>query len=128
MLRCYLSNSQVTQSSSHPRERTRELDELLLAQACRIDDGTIITAEDAPSQRAAHFLQHFFRIVILENRADLDLSREQFTEIRAAVVEVQGNIAGHEWDMQQAYLRLIEALDEQPIDEDAVLEHAMTAM
>lgn len=66
--------------------------------------------------------------VIIENRAELDLSREQFTAIRAAVVEVQGNIAGHEWDMQQAYLRLIEALDERPIDEDAVLEHAMTAM
>ena len=66
--------------------------------------------------------------VILENQAELNLSKEQFTKIRAAVVEVQGNVAEHEWDMREAYLRIMEELDKSPIDEDAVLEHAETAL
>ena len=66
--------------------------------------------------------------VILENQAELDLSKEQFTKIRAAVVEVQGNVAEHEWDMREAYLRIMEELDKSPIDEDAVLEHAEAAL
>lgn len=66
--------------------------------------------------------------VILENQAELNLSKEQFTQIRAAVVEVQGNVAEHEWDMREAYLRIMAELDKSPIDEDAVLEHAETAL
>ncbi|MDX1507124.1 MAG: hypothetical protein R3358_02510 [Woeseiaceae bacterium] len=66
--------------------------------------------------------------VILENQAELDLSKEQFTKIRAAVVEVQGKVAEHEWDMREAYLRIMEELDRSPIDEDAVLEHAEAAL
>lgn len=65
---------------------------------------------------------------ILENQAELNLSREQFTEIRAAVVEVQANVAEHEWDMREAYLGLMAELDARPIDEDAVLDHANTAL
>ena len=66
--------------------------------------------------------------VILENQAELNLSKEQFTKIRAAVVEVQGNVAEHEWDMREAYLLIMQELDKSPIDEDAVLEHAETAL
>lgn len=66
--------------------------------------------------------------VILENQAELNLSKEQFTKIRAAVVEVQGNVAEHEWDMREAYLLIMEELDKSPIDEDAVLEHAEAAL
>lgn len=66
--------------------------------------------------------------VILENQDVLGLSKEQFTKIRAAVVEVQGNIAGHEWDMQEAYMKLMAELDQSPVDEDRVLEHANTAL
>ena len=66
--------------------------------------------------------------VILENQAELHLSKEQFTKIRAAVVAVQSNVAEHEWDMREAYLKLMEELDKTPIDENAVIEHANAAM
>ena len=66
--------------------------------------------------------------LILENREALQLSKEQFTAIRAAVVEVQANVAEHEWDMQEAYQALMLELDKSPIDEDKVLEFASQAL
>ena len=66
--------------------------------------------------------------VILENQEELGLSKDQFTKIRAAVVEVQGNVAEYEWDMREAYMKLIAELDQSPVNEDRVLEHANTAM
>ena len=65
---------------------------------------------------------------ILENQAELGLTKDQFTEIRATVVEVQGNLAEYEWDMREAYLKLMAELDESPISEDRVLEHAEVAL
>ncbi|MFQ5609726.1 MAG: hypothetical protein ACE5F8_05590 [Woeseiaceae bacterium] len=66
--------------------------------------------------------------VILENQAELDLTKEQFTKIRAAVVEVQANVAEYEWDMREAYLLILDELDKSPIDEQAVLEHSSKAL
>ena len=66
--------------------------------------------------------------VILENQAELNLSKEQFTKIRAAVVEVQTSVAEYEWDMREAYLKLMAELDRVPVSEAAVLEHATTAL
>ncbi len=66
--------------------------------------------------------------VILENQEELGLSKDQFTKIRAAVVEVQGNVAEYEWDMREAYAKLMAELDQSPVDEDRVLEHANTAL
>ncbi len=66
--------------------------------------------------------------VILENQAELNLSKEQFTKIRAAVVEVQTSVAEHEWDMREAYLKLMAELDRKPVSEAAVLEHATAAL
>jgi hypothetical protein len=66
--------------------------------------------------------------VILENRDQLQLSKEQFTAIRQAVVEVQAGVAEHEWDMQEAYQALMLELDKSPVDEDKVLEHAGKAL
>ena len=66
--------------------------------------------------------------LILENREALQLTKEQFTAIRAAVVEVQANVAEHEWDMQEAYQALMLELDKSPIDEDKVLEYASQAL
>ena len=65
---------------------------------------------------------------ILENQAELGLTKDQFTEIRATVVEVQGNLAEYEWDMREAYLKIMAELDESPISEDRVLEHAEVAL
>ena len=56
--------------------------------------------------------------IILENREQLQLSKEQFTAIREAVVEVQAGVAEHEWDMQEAYQALMLELDKSPVDED----------
>ena len=59
--------------------------------------------------------------VVLEYRTELDLSKEQYTAIRAAVVEVQTQVAEHEWDMQEAYTSVLESLDEQPLDEQQII-------
>lgn len=61
--------------------------------------------------------------IILEHQDQLNLSKEQFTAIRAAVVEVQGNVAEHEWDLREAYQKAMSDLDESPVDEDKVLEN-----
>ena len=66
--------------------------------------------------------------VILENQDALGLSKEQFTAIRAAVVEVQSRVAGYEWDLRQAYVALLAELDKKPVDEDSVLKHVSTAL
>lgn len=66
--------------------------------------------------------------IILEHRAELDLTKQQFTEIRAAVVEVQSGVAEHEWDMREAYEALMLELDKAPINEVEVLKHADKAL
>ncbi len=66
--------------------------------------------------------------IILEHKAELDLSKEQFTEIRAAVVEVQSGVAEHEWDIAEAYQALMLELDKDPIDADRVLEYVDAAL
>ena len=66
--------------------------------------------------------------MILENQAELGLSEDQFAGIRAAVVAVQGNVAEYEWDMREAYQKIMAELNESPISEDRVLEHAEVAL
>lgn len=66
--------------------------------------------------------------VILEHQDALGLTKEQFTAIRAAVVEVQGNVAEHEWDLREAYQRVMSDLDESPVDEDRVMENVERAL
>jgi Spy/CpxP family protein refolding chaperone len=66
--------------------------------------------------------------IILKNQAELNLTKEQFTSIKAAVVEVQSNVAEHEWDLREAYQKVLVALDEDPIDEDKVLEYVNDAL
>ena len=66
--------------------------------------------------------------IILEHQDELGLSKKQFTAIRAAVVEVQGNVAEHEWDLREAYQRLMADLDESPIDEQKVLQNVEAAL
>lgn len=66
--------------------------------------------------------------VILEHKAELNLTKEQFTSIRAAVVEVQSGVAEHEWDIAEAYQALMLELDQTPIDADRVLEYVDAAL
>ena len=88
-----------------------------------------ISAVSAADNKADPFKGKLFAPnVILENQAELGLSKDQFTAIRAAVVEVQANVAEYEWDMREAYINLMAELDESPISEDRVLEHANVAL
>ena len=66
--------------------------------------------------------------IILRNQTELNLSKEQFTGIKAAVVEVQSNVAEHEWDLREAYQKIMIALDESPVDEKRVLENVNDAL
>ena len=66
--------------------------------------------------------------VILEHQAELELSKEQFTAIKKAVVEVQANVAEHEWDVREAYISIMAELDKSPIDEARTLEYANAAL
>ncbi len=66
--------------------------------------------------------------IILEHQDELELSKEQFTAIRAAVVAVQGNVAEHEWDLREAYMKVLADLDEVPIDEDKVMANVDAAL
>ena len=66
--------------------------------------------------------------VILENQSELGLSKQQFTAIKQAVVEVQSNVAEHEWDLREAYQLIMAELDKMPIDERQVLEHVGAAL
>lgn len=65
---------------------------------------------------------------ILEHREALDLSREQYSAIRAAVVETQSGIAGYEWDLTEAYQKLLTALDASPIDADEANRYVEQAL
>ena len=60
--------------------------------------------------------------VILEHQSGLGLSKEQFQAIKTAVVDVQANVAEHEWDMREAYLAIMTELDRSPVDESRVLQ------
>ena len=66
--------------------------------------------------------------IILRNQAELNLTKEQFTAIKTAVVDVQANVAGHEWDLREAYQKILASLDERPINEDKVLENVNDAL
>ena len=66
--------------------------------------------------------------VIMQHQDELELSREQFTAIRSAVVEVQGSVAEHEWDLREAYRNIATELDKPEADERVVLEFAQAAL
>lgn len=66
--------------------------------------------------------------VILQHQSKLDLSKQQFTAIKSAVLEVQSGVAEHEWDLREAYQALMLELDSSPIDEEKVLMHVNSAL
>ncbi len=66
--------------------------------------------------------------IILKNQTELNLTKEQFTGIKAAVIDVQANVAEHEWDLREAYQKIMAELDQKPIDEKKVLENVNDAL
>ena len=97
---------------------------LCLLAVVSLGMGTAMAQEDKDVFKGKLFAPN----IILENREELQLSKEQFTAIRKAVVEVQTGVAEHEWDMQEAYQALMLELDKSPIDEDKVLDYASDAL
>jgi len=97
---------------------------VLLAFVC-------LTATNAGAAEPKHDVfkgKLFAPNVILQNQDELSLSKQQFTEIRGAVVKVQGNVAEHEWDIAEAYQNIMAELDKSPIDEAQVLEYVEAAL
>ncbi len=94
----------------------------------------MLVASGAPAQGMGQQQKDVFKgklfapNIILEHQQELGLSKEQFTAIRAAVVEVQGNVAEHEWDLREAYQRVLADLDESPVDEESVLRNVEAAL
>lgn len=90
---------------------------------------TTLAAAQAPGDKMDVFKGKLFAPkVILEHQDELNLSKEQFTAIRAAVVEVQTSVAGYEWDLREAFQRVLSDLDETPIAEDKVLNSLQAAL
>ena len=85
-------------------------------------------AQGAGDQKDVFKGKLFAPNIILEHQGELDLTKEQYTAIKAAVVEVQSNVAGHEWDLRQAYVQVLANLDESPIDEKKVLKSVRLAL
>lgn len=90
--------------------------------ACCLLLGAGMAGAQAPGQDKDPFKGKLFAPnVILEHQDALGLTKDQFTAIRATVVDVQASIAEHEWDLREAYLRVLVSLDASPVDEAAVL-------
>jgi len=85
-------------------------------------------AQGAGNQKDVFKGKLFAPNIILENQDALALTKEQFTAIKAAVVEVQGSVAEHEWDLREAYMKTLASLDESPIDEDKVMKNVEAAL
>jgi len=88
----------------------------------------VAQAEGAPGKKDVFKGKLFPPNIILEHQDELGLTKEQFTAIKKAVVEVQANIAEHEWDLREAYLKTLASLDESPIDEEKVLKNVEKAL
>ena len=79
---------------------------------------SVALAQDAGPKKDVFQGKLFAPKIILEHQDELGLTKEQFTAIRAAVVEVQANVAGYEWDLREAYMQTLASVDETPVDED----------
>lgn len=101
------------------RQGTRN--SLTLLGMCLVLFTTVATAQGIGKQKDVFKGKLFAPNVILENQDELGLSKEQFTAIRAAVVAVQASVAEHEWDLREAYRKVMADLDEVPVNEDKVL-------
>ena len=82
-----------------------------------------VLAQGLPGKKDVFKGKLFAPNIILEHQDELGLTKDQFTAIKAAVVEVQASVAEHEWDLREAYMKTLASLDETPIDEELVLEN-----
>ncbi len=93
-----------------------------LVVAVLLSTGSVGLAQDQRGERDVFRGKLFPPRVILEHQDALELSKEQYTAIRAAVVQVQADVAEHEWDLRTAYQAVLEELDNAPVDRGRVME------
>ena len=89
---------------------------------------SVALAQGIPGKKDVFKGKLFAPNIILEHQDELGLTKEQFTAIKAAVVEVQANVAEHEWDLREAYMQTLASLDESPIDEEQVMKNVEAAL
>ena len=89
---------------------------------------SVALAQGIPGKKDVFKGKLFAPNIILEQQDELGLTKEQFTAIKAAVVEVQANVAEHEWDLREAYMKTLASLDESPIDEEQVMKNVKAAL
>jgi Spy/CpxP family protein refolding chaperone len=99
-----------------------------VAGLCMCLLATAVWAQGQGPQRDVFKGKLFPPNIILEHQDALDLTKDQFTAIRAAVVETQGSVAEHEWDLREAYQQVMSDLDETQVDEDKVMENVQNAL
>lgn len=66
--------------------------------------------------------------LVMAFRKQIDLTADQNRKMGALVVELQQNVAGKQWEMQSTFTDLIDALDQNPIEEQRTLDLAKHAI
>ena len=61
--------------------------------------------------------------IILQHQGQLNLSAQQMQKLRQEVIKVQTSIAEPQWEMAEAYQKVIAEVDKDRIDETVVLEN-----
>ena len=101
---------------------------LTLLGVCLVLLTTAANAQGIGQQKDVFQGKLFAPQIILEHQDALGLSKEQFTAIKAAVVEVQAGVAEHEWDLREAYMKVMADLDEVPVNEEQVMTNVQAAL
>ena len=95
---------------------------IVLIAACFIASFAALAQDQRQGRQADVFKGKLFPPnLILQHQDELELSRDQYTAIRQAVVATQSAVAEHEWDLREAYQQVLAALDESPVARDEVL-------
>ena len=101
---------------------------LTLLGVCLVLLTTAATAQGIGQQKDVFKGKLFAPNIILEHQDALGLSKAQFTAIKTAVVEVQAGVAEHEWDLREAYMKVMADLDEVPVNEEKIMTNVQAAL
>ncbi len=66
--------------------------------------------------------------LVMAFKKQIDFTADQNKKMGALVVDLQQNIAGKQWEMQTTFVDLLEALDQNPIEEQRALDLAKHAI
>jgi glutamine synthetase len=66
--------------------------------------------------------------LVMAFKKQIDFTADQNKQMGALVVELQQNVAGKQWEMQTTFVDLLEALDQNPIEEQRALDLAKHAI